>query len=179
MVKLVDNEIIPFLVDIFNLSIQEGKLPEDWKEAIVVPIYKGGERCKIQQYRPVSLTSCICKIMERVIQNRMKQIIDTNGGLNDAQHGFRTDYSCETQMLGFYTELTEVLDKGGRVDAIFLDFEKAFDKIDHAILMEKVWEKIGNLQITNWIGDFLYNRIQKVRVGEVLGEAIMVSSGVP
>jgi hypothetical protein len=179
MIKLAGTEIIPYLVDIFNLSIKEGKLPEEWKEAIVVPIFKGGERCKIQQYRPVSLTSCIGKVMERIIENRIQKIMDMKGGLHDTQHGFRKDFSCETQMLGLYTELAGVLDKGGRVDAVFLDFEKAFDKIDHEILMKKLWDKVGHLEIVNWIGDFLCNRIQKVRVGEVIGDSIKVLSGVP
>jgi Endonuclease-reverse transcriptase/Reverse transcriptase (RNA-dependent DNA polymerase) len=128
LVKLAGKSILPYLEVIINLTFRTGKLPKDWKESLVVPIFKGGERGKLTNYRPVSLTSAICKIVERVIDGRIKKKLEEKGGLKEAQHGFRKEHSCETQLLGFVSDLAEVLDKGGRVDAVFLDYEKAFDK---------------------------------------------------
>ena len=179
LIKLAGREIVPYLMDLFNMSIKEGKVPKEWKEAIVVPIFKGGARGLVQNYRPVSLTSSVCKIMERVLDLRIKLILEERNPLSAFQHGFRKDFSCETQMLGLETDLVEVLDRGGRVDAIFLDLEKAFDKVDHEILMKKLWERVGNLEIVNWIGHFLCNRVQRVKVGRTLSEEIRVTSGVP
>ena len=178
LVKLAGKSILPYLEVIVNLSIRTGKLPKDWKEALVVPIFKGGERGKLVNYRPVSLTSAICKIVERVIDGRIKMKIDEKGGLTGVQHGFRKEHSCETQLLGFVTDLAEVLDRDGRVDAVFLDYEKAFDKVDHEILMGKLWERIDDIQIVNWIGNFLENRTQKVRVGNAKSKEREVTSGV-
>jgi hypothetical protein len=178
-IKLAGKYIVPYLVKIFNVSLKLGKVPSEWKEAIVVPIFKGGGRGKVINYRPISLTSLICKIMERVINNRIKNIIEDRGGISDIQHGIRRGFSCETQLLGFSEDISEVMDKGGRVDAVFLDFEKAFDKVDHYLLMEKLWNAVENLEIVNWVGDFLSNRIQRVKVGGEVSEKICVTSGVP
>lgn len=178
-IKLAGKFIVPYLVTIFNVSLKLGKVPREWKEAIVAPIFKGGGRGKVSNYRPISLTSLVCKIMERVIHNRIKDIVEDRGGISDNQHGFRKGFSCETQLLGFVEDLSEVMDNGGRVDAVFLDFEKAFDKVDHYLLMEKLWNAIENLEIVNWVGDFLRNRVQRVRVGGVVSENTEVTSGVP
>jgi hypothetical protein len=178
-IKLAGKKIIPYLMDIFNATIKMGKIPTEWKEATVIPVFKRGARCNVENYRPISLTSSICKIMERVMDKKIKVILSKMGELSDIQHGFRCEYSCITQMLGLEEDLTEVLDKGGRVDAIFLDFEKAFDKVDHGKLMEKLWFRMGNLHVVNWIGDFWSNRIQRVKVGGVTSEEIKVTSGVP
>jgi hypothetical protein len=121
---------------------------------VVTPLFKGGERQKIANYRPVSLTSSICKIMKRIINNKMKCIIDRKDGIKSKQHGFRKGYSCQTQLLGFEEGLSAVLDRGDRVDAVFIDFKKAFDKVNHKILLQKVERLLGNMKITNWIGHF-------------------------
>ena len=178
-VKLAGFDIVPYLVHIFNTSIKAGKLPRIWKNAVVVPIYKGGGRAILGNYRPISLTSIICKIMERVLDMRIKEIMDMGEGLTEKQHGFRKEYSCESQLLGFQEDLASVLDKGGRVDAVFLDFRKAFDTVDHAILMLKLWRCLGNVKIVNWVGDFLRGRVQSVKVNRKASQNIRVTSGVP
>jgi Reverse transcriptase (RNA-dependent DNA polymerase)/Endonuclease-reverse transcriptase len=179
LIKLAGKEILPYLMDLFNISIKEARVPKEWKEAIIVPIFKGGARGLVQNYRPVSLTSAVCKIMERLLDLRIKHILEKNEPLSAFQHGFRKDFSCETQALGLETDLVEVLDRGGRVDAIFLDLEKAFDKVDHEILMKKLWERVENIEIVNWIGNFLCNRVQRAKVGRTLSEEVRVTSGVP
>jgi hypothetical protein len=178
-IKLAGVEIVPYLVHMFNTSIQVGKLPSSWKNALVVPIYKGGGRAKVGNYRPVSLTSMICKILERVLDIRIKAMMDLGEGFTEKQHGFRKEYSCESQLLGFQEDLAAVLDKGGRVDAVFLDFRKAFDTVDHTILMLKLWRCLGNVKIVNWIGDFLKDRVQSVKVNRKSSQNIRVTSGVP
>ena len=164
---------------IFSTTIRFGKIPKEWKTAIGIPIFKGGERAHAGNYRPVSLTSAVCKLFERILDLRMKYIIMERKGISDRQHGFRKEYSCKTQLLGLERELAEVLDEGGRVDNVFIDFSKAFDKVNHALLMEKLRIALDNREMVNWVGDFLRNRVQKVKVNGVLSKQTKVTSGVP
>ena len=179
IMKIAGREIIDYLVTLFNTTIRLGRIPEEWKTAIVVPIFKGGKRDQACNYRPVSLTSAVCKLLERILDIRMKELITEQNGLSDNQHGFRKEFSCETQLLGLERELAEALDEGGRVDAVFIDFAKAFDKVNHALIMEKLRLVVYNRELVNWVGDFLRNRVQKVRVNGILSEQVKVTSGVP
>jgi hypothetical protein len=179
-IKLSSDYIINYLLKLFNSSLRTGKVPQDWKDAVVIPIFKGGERSRVINYRPISLTSLVSKIMERVIKFKLLDHLKRkNKTISDLQHGFKKGHSCETQLLGFESELTEILDKGGKLHAVFIDFEKAFDKVDHKLLLEKLWIFTENKSLTNWIGDFLNKRSQKVMVGKTLSEKAQVTSGVP
>jgi Reverse transcriptase (RNA-dependent DNA polymerase)/Endonuclease-reverse transcriptase len=179
LLKLAGRGIVGYLLRLFQASLTTGKLPQDWKEAEVVPISKGGPRGKVDNYRGISLTSDVCKTKERVLIGRVIEKVDERRAISDAQHGFRKGYSCETQLLGFAEELARVVDRGGCIDAVFLDFEKAFDKVDHNILLRKLKTSIGNAELINWIKDFLKDRVQRVRVGSEISCEVKVTSGVP
>merc|ERR1712120_46889 len=119
-------------------SIDEGKIPDILKLAYVTPIHKGGSRQKPEQYRPVSLTSHVMKVFERVIKKKIIEHLEKTEKINDGQHGFVPGRSTQTQLLCHYNDIYEALTEGKRMDTVFLDFAKAFDKIDHNILLEKV-----------------------------------------
>ena len=163
---------------IFQASIDTGKLPSQWKLAYVTPVHKGGNLDSANNYRPISLTSIPCKMMEHIILHYLNQKL--NGYLHNRQHGFRRGMSCETQLCATYHDLAKIAESSKTTHAVVLDFKKAFDKVPHALLMQKV-RQIPDLnpQLINWIQNFLTNRRQRVVIrGQVSSERI-VSSGVP
>ena len=114
-------------------SIQQMKLPEDWKFANVAPILKKGDRSKASNYRPVSLTCICCKVSSSIMQH-----FEDNNILTDAQHGFRRRRSCETQLLTTVHDLAKGIEDRQQLDVILLDFSKAFDKVPHRRLLHKL-----------------------------------------
>ena len=104
----------------------------------ITPIFKKGDRARAVNYRPISLTSHVIKIYERVLRKTMVNFIEDNNTLCDNQHGFRSGRSCLTQMLGHFDNIMLGLLNGHDTDAIYLDFAKAFDKVDHKLLLEKL-----------------------------------------
>ena len=120
-------ELAPSLTRPFNYSLSRGTLLIDWKTANVVPIFKSGEQTAVDNYRPVSLTSLVVKSLEHLTHNHIMSFLSDNKLLCDNQHGFRPLRSCVTQPLQLVHEWLRILEERGSVDAIFLDFAKAFD----------------------------------------------------
>jgi hypothetical protein len=119
--------MIPYLVRLLDITINNATIPSDWKKAIVVPMYKGGDRSMVSNCRPVSLTSVVCKKMEHVIASYLRKIWEKKDWLFEGQHGFKPGYSCESQLITVYQDIADSLDNGSRIDAIVNDFSKAFD----------------------------------------------------
>ena len=116
----------------------EGYVPDDWRTANITPIFKKGSKSYVGNYRPVSLTSVICKLMESILKDAiMKHIID-NDILYRSQHGFLARRSCLTNLLEYINTLTKLVDEGHSVDVVYLDFSKAFDKVPHKRLIAKL-----------------------------------------
>ncbi len=128
---LKDNvDILSFpLAIIFNKSMSSGDVPQDWKLANVTPIFKKGSKHKPENYRPVSLTSISCKLMESIIRDRLNSHLLRNLLINPSQHGFMKNKSCATNLLEFMEEITNIIDEGDPADVVYLDFSKAFDKV--------------------------------------------------
>ena len=161
LLEIVEQISIP-LATVFNLSLEEGIVPLEWKEANIIPLFKTGSRNKSENYRPVSLTSVICKLLERLIKDHLVDFLVKNKLINPSQHGFLKARSCLTNMLCFLEEVTKWLDEGSPVDIIYLDFKKAFDKVPHQRLLLKLKAHgIGNGMI-NWIEKWLIDRRQRV-----------------
>ena len=118
----------------------QGIVPEEWKEAKVVPIYKKGSKTASGNYRPVSLTCICCKMIESLIKDDIMQHLNRNRLINNSQHGFMKGKSCTTNLLKFLDKVTEAADKGKSIaiDIIYLDFAKAFDKVPTERLLRKV-----------------------------------------
>jgi Reverse transcriptase (RNA-dependent DNA polymerase) len=115
------------LAKIFEKLLTRGWVPNDWKTASVVPIYKKGAKGDPGNYRPVSLTSVPCKVMESIIKDEMMTFLESNDLISDSQHGFRSGRSCTTNLLTFQEEITLSIDAGVPIDVFYLDFAKAFD----------------------------------------------------
>ena len=179
VLKEIKEAIAPSLKTIFTRSYQTGQVPHDWKQANVVPIYKKGPKHLAVNYRPVSLT-CICsKLMEHIMVSQISRHLDTHKILLKNQHGFLSRLSCETQLLEFVQELHDNLNNGQQVDAIIMDFSKAFDKVAHNRLLHKLDNYGISGKANRWIADFLSGRSQQVVVEGCASGKVPVTSGVP
>ena len=123
---------------LFTSSYIFSKLPYDWKNAIVRPIYRKGDPCIVKNYRPVSLTCTICKVMKRIVKDNLLHFALTNNIITYNQHGFIPQRSTFTQMLDCRHDWCKALDKGDKVDVVLIDFSKAFDVVLHSLLLNKL-----------------------------------------
>jgi len=121
----------------------------------VVPVHKGGDRSLVTNYRPVSLTSVVCKQMERTIALYLRQVWEKNDWLYEGQRGFRPGYSCESQVITVCQDIADALDNGDRIDAIIVDFSKAFDLVPHGRLLVKIANSGVDARVAVWIREFL------------------------
>ena len=164
---------------IFKKSIESGTVPHDFKNANVTPIFKKGNRSSPENFRPVSITSVPCKILESIIRDSMVQHLDKHKLMSKDQHGFVKGRSCLTNLLETLDDITSSLDEGEGMDMVFLDYKKAFDTVPHKRLLYKVRKYgFGDIYI-NWIKDFLTNRKQRVHIRGQFSEPTEVLSGVP
>lgn len=169
------NSNIPETLDHVNTST----LPEDFKQANVSPIFKKGNRKNPENYRPVSVTSIPCKILESIIRDNMVKHLETNRLIAKEQHGFVRGRSCLTNLLETLDDITNSLDEGEGLDMIYLDYRKAFDSVPHKRLIHKVQNYGFGDTYINWIKDFLTSRKQQVFLRGHFSEPRDVLSGVP
>ena len=142
------------------------------------PLHKKGPADRPNNYKPISLTSIPCKLLEHIVLHHLNIALDKF--LYNRQHGFRKGLSCETQLCGTYHDNAWHVDKGDTIHAVVLDFPKAFNKVPHKLLMQKLSNiPIVSTQILKWIHDFLMDRKRKVRIKEKLSYELPVTSGVP
>ena len=160
ILKELHSEVAPMLTNIFNSSLREVKVPDDWRNASVSPVYKKGAKTKAENYRPISLTCVCCKVMEHVITSNIMAYLDKHQLLHSNQHGFSKKLSCETQLIQFVQDISDTLNESGQTDIIVMDFSKAFDKVDHKRLLLKLHRFGINNDLITWIGSFLSNRTQ-------------------
>ena len=124
-------QIPPALTLLYRASINQGAVPSDWKMANIVPIFKKGSKSSPSNYRPISLTSICCKILEHTIFSGISHHPEEHNVIHDEQHGFRSGCSCETQLLITIHDFANNLNNQKQTDAILLDFTKAFNKVSH------------------------------------------------
>ena len=184
VLKECSSEISPMLALIYNESLAQGTVPDDWRQANVALVFKKGEKYNAANYRPVSLT-CICyKTLEHIIVSNINKHLAFENILADCQHGFRSQKSCETQLVQFYHDMVSNLD-GARdrgqkqTDVIIMDFTKAFDKVPHRRLLFKLGYYRIRGSTHKWISSWLSERSQKVVMDGQASDPVPVLSGVP
>ncbi|MES9880859.1 MAG: reverse transcriptase family protein [Sedimenticola sp.] len=179
LLKELKDEISPILQVIFTRSLETGVMPTEWAIANVAPLFKKGEKSLAENYRPISLTCILCKVMEHIVTSNLCRHLNSNNILYDLQHGFREKRSCETQLAMLIEDLTRNASIGKQTDLVLLDFSKAFDKVNHEKLLYKLHCYGVRENTLNWIRAFLNGRSQKVVIeGEESG-SVPVTSGVP
>src|SRR6201995_4516000 len=150
---------------IYNKSLEDGRVSEEWKAANVTAIFKKGSREEACNYRPVSLTSQVCKVLESFIRDQITEYLDKYDLLKKSQHGFMKKRSCVTNLLEFLDFVAKHVDCGKPVDVVCLDFQKDFDKVPHQRLKFKL-DYLGiKGNIANWIEHWLNDRKQRVVLG--------------
>ena len=164
---------------LFDKTMSHGTIPSKWKTAEVRPIFKKGDKASPDNYRPVSLTSVLCKVFEKFVRDAMYKHLIDNKILSPDQFGFCQGRSCVTQLLVTANDWLLSLDNKSPVDAIYLDFSKAFDSVPHRRLIHKLNSYGIRGNMLNWVSDFLSNRTQYVTINGEQSTAIPVTSGVP
>ena len=172
-------ELVLPIKRIWRKSLDNGEMPEGVAISIIIPIYKEGLKGEPSNYRPVALTNHLTKIFERILRKAIVKHLEANDLMNETQFGFRTGRSTISQLARYYDSIMTMLENGNRVDSIYLDFAKAFDKVDHNILIMKLKSLSIDGNILRWIEKFLKERKQVVRVCNQLSREERVISGVP
>ena len=179
VLKELAPSIAPILQIIFAKSLKTHQVPEDWKQALISPIYKKGNRDCPSNYLPISLT-CICsQLMEHIVTSSMITHLERHNILYHLQHGFRHGRSCETQILELTTTLQANLNDRSQTDLIIMDFSKVFDKVSHPKLLAKLDHYGIRNDALKWISCFLNNRQQSVVVDGAQSHYLPVLSRVP
>jgi len=176
--RLTDTDITPLTL-IMKRPLDENVVPEEWRSANVSPVYKKSSRGQVDNYRPVSLTSQVGKILESIIRDAIIEHLVKNKLIKSSQHGFLKNRSCLTNLLAFLESVTKSVDDGHNVDVMFLDFVKAFDKLPHHRLLMKLISHRINGKVYNGIQAWLRGRKQRVCLNGCLSSWSDVTSGVP
>ena len=179
LLKNCSSELCVPIRMIWSESLDIGVVPQFYKQSYISPLFKKGNRAQAVNYRPVALTSHIIKVYERIVRESMVQFIESNEILCSNQHGFRSRRSCLTQLLSHFDDVLSGLVESVDVDAIYLDYAKAFDKVDHRLLLAKMRKYGFHEKILTWIESFLSNRSQNIALNGALSYASKVISGVP
>ena len=179
VLKELARELAHPLHRLFNKSIQEGRIPDKWKVASVKPLFKKGRKDQAGNYRPVSLTSITCKLFETFVRDALYKHLLENSILSDVQYGFCKQRSTVSQLLVTLNEWFYHLDNRTPVDALYLDFKKAFDSVPHKRLLTKLHGYGIRGKVLQWVESFLTNRVQYVDVNNNISEEVPVTSGVP
>jgi len=164
---------------LFNKSLETNEVPSDWKRANVTLIFKKGNKSNVENYRPISLTALLGKVMEKIIKKYIDNLLEETNKINTSQHGFTEGRSCLSNLLLCQDSITNMIDEGSAIDIIYLDLEKAFDKVPHSRLLQKIREIGINGRLADWIENWLKNRMQRVTVNESHSKWLEVESGVP
>ena len=171
--------IINAVMDITQSSISTGDIPQSMRLGWITPLWKGEDAMDPINYRPISLTNHLIKIVERLVRSQMTDFLTENNLIEETQHGSRSKRGTMTQLINQHDFLVENMAKGYNVDINYLDFSKAFDLVDHSLLLRKIKAKGFRGELLLWLKSFLSNRIQRVRVGQTLSRVAGLHSGVP
>ena len=165
------------LLLLYKQSLKTGIFPDKWKLSYITPVFKSGSRTVITNYRPVCAISAFAKLFESIVYEkfyaRIYQLISVN------QHGFMRNRSIVTNLLGYTSVVLDSLEKGAQVDVIYYDFAKAFDCVDHSILISKLNKMGVSGCFLQWIRSYLSNRFQSVKIRNSISSSFFVPSGVP
>ena len=179
ILKEVATSVAPALAILFNNTLKTHTVPEDWRTALITAIFKKGDKSDPGNYRPISLTCIICKVLESIIYDHIVQHMIRNKLFSKSQYGFISKRSAALQLLNILALWCNILDQDGIIDDINMDFQKAFDSVPHRRLLGKL-ESYGIQGDTlGWITSFLTGRKQKVVINGHCSEWTDVKSGVP
>ena len=164
---------------LWKRSLSEGYIPMSFKQTDILPLYKKGSVGCPENYRPIANSSHLIKVFEKIVRKYIVKYLDDNNMFNPNQHGFRSNRSCLSQLLAHYDEILHQMEEGLGIDVVYLDFSKAFDKVDFHILLNKLKHLGIDGKLGRWLYAFLIKRTQTVVVNGARSFQILVKSGVP
>uniref|UniRef100_A0A3Q3MI54 Reverse transcriptase domain-containing protein n=1 Tax=Labrus bergylta TaxID=56723 RepID=A0A3Q3MI54_9LABR len=164
LIKYHRTQLLKPITHLVNMSIQTKTFPESWKKAIISPIYKSGEPDLTCNYRPIAILPVVSKILEKVVAEQVILHLETNHLLHQQQFGFRPKHSTETAKCYLIEKIKCFLDKGHVVGGVFLDLKKAFNTVNHNVLLSKLSKFQFSDQASQWFDSYLSGRVQCVRV---------------
>lgn len=165
------------IIKIFSDSINSGIFPDKWKSVYIQPIFKQGSKSDVSNYRPISIINYFAKILDSIVNDELYNSISIK--LITNQHGFIKNKSTLSNLLCFSNYIYDAFSRKSQVDAIFMDFSKAFDKVNHNVLINKLYNMGVHGNILAWISSYLSNRTQSVRIGSTVSDSVLIPSGVP
>lgn len=176
--ELSDELAVPMNI-IFNKSLTQKKVPDEWKKAQISAIFKKGDKSLAGNYRPVSLTSVVCKTLEKLVRDNIVNHMIINNLFTQKQFGFMSGRSTTLQLLSVLDKWTSAIEQGNPVDCIYMDFQKAFDTVPHNRLISKMKSYNIHPHTIAWVQDFLTDRVQRVNVNNGQSSWKAVTSGIP
>ena len=176
--KKLSSSLASPLATMFESFMSVGQIPDEWRSAVVTPLFKKGLPTQCSNYRPVSLTSVVSKVMERIIVAQLTEYLRQHNIISKQQHGFFSRRSTVTNLLETLNDWSVALRDNRKISTVYIDYSKAFDTVSHTKLFQKLeaYGVTGNL--FSWISQFLACRRQVTRVGESLSDAVYLKSGV-
>ena len=164
---------------ICNQSLKSSIFPNKWKEGKVTPLHKSGAKDDINNYRPISVLPVLSKLLEKHVHDSLMDYLSHFKLLHKTQSGFRPGHSCETALVRMISQWLEAINKGSLMGVVMVDFRKAFDLVDHEILLQKL--KVYKLSESSlsWFSSYLHKRKQTVSLNNVLSNDQTVTDGVP
>ena len=163
----------------FNLSLSTSQVPHQWKEGYITPVYKKSSRNSASNYRPISLTSTLSRLLEKIICNILISHLSSHNLISSSQHGFLPHRSSSTQLLGALQDWINGYNNEKQTSAVYTDISKAFDTVSHPKLLEVIKSYGIGQQLYKWIESFITNRKQFVRINESFSNPMPVLSGIP
>ena len=180
VIKSLQDQLTPILHHLFNISIEIGYIPEIWKSAQLCMIYKENKpKDRVESYRPISLISCVGKILEKILTNRLYKWCEKNNLINKEQSGFRSSHSTNEQLFKLTQHIKNGFNNKDKIIGVFLDMEKAFDRVWHAGLKFKLRLLGIPTKILRWISSFLTERRMRVNINGNYSQYIQPKYGVP
>ena len=179
ILKISANIIAPSLVYIINKSVISGSFPSMWKEAKVKPLFKTRDKDDINNYRPISILPTISKLIEKLVDINFCLFLNNFDLLHKSQSGFRAKHSTESALILMVDSWLKALNAGKLICCVMVDFRKAFDLVDHQILLKKLQSYKCNNSCLSWFRSYLFNRTQRVAINNELSDPSAVNCGVP
>ena len=180
MIKHSHHTLKQQLLHLYNKIFMTGQFPTDWSSAIIIPIPKPGkDHTDPNNYRPISLTNCLCKLLEKIINHRLVWFLENNKLINKYQFGFRKIRSTTDNLIILENEVQQSLNARNHFIAVFFDIQKAYDTAWKYGILQKFHQYGLRGSLPNFIKGFLLNRSIKVRVGNSLSEEYAVDEGIP
>ena len=179
IIKLIDHLLSPSIAALINKSILTGRFPDQFKLAKVFPIHKTGSKSDPANYRPISILPTISKIFERHVNKHLMAYLNKYGLIHETQSGFRQKHSCQTALVKLVDQWMSCIDKGDIIGSLFLDFRKAFDLVNHNILIKKLSVYKIRSSSLQWFTSYLESRQQTIDSGQGMSIRSLIRSGVP